>query len=413
MIKFNNSIIENAIMDALDKMEREIEINEFDRNELINVILKYGDRDFGIKNKDTGKDYTEEELQNSIYIHIVNENNKCYVGQTSVNPKDRWGSNGIWYRGQVFYNAIKYYGWDNISHIVLCHWLSQEQANEMEVALISIFKSTNRDEFGYNVANGGDSKGKHSEETRKKISEANKGENNHWYGKHLSEETRKKISESNKGKHTGENNPMFGKHPSEETRKKLSEARKGEKHPMFGKHHSEETRNKMSEAKKGKFVGCNSHSAKKVLCNEMIFPTAKECSEYYNVNYGTMRNWLQGRRKTPSDFIEKGLRYATQEDIKTYASYIEESENKIIECRNGENDRKGKKVLCNGQIFTTAKECAKFYNVNYSTMRSWLQGKRKTPSEFIEKGLKFATTEDINTYPLYIEEEQNQQKQQD
>ena len=270
MTKFNNSIIENAIMDALDKKEKGIEV---DRNELINVILKYGDRDFGIKNKDTGKDYTEEELQNSIYIHIVNENNKCYIGQTSVNPKDRWGSNGIWYKGQVFYNPIKYYGWDNISHVVLCHGLSQEQANEMEVTLISLFKSTNRDEFGYNVANGGNGVGQHSEETRKKLSEANKG------------------------KYKGEKHPMYGKHLSKEHKNKISEALKGEKHPK----------------------------AKKVYCNGVIFPTAKECSEYYNVNYATMRNWLQGKvKKIPYKFTELGFRYATQEDINTYSLYIEE-----------------------------------------------------------------------------------------
>ena len=66
-----------------------------------------------------------------------------------------------------------------------------------------------------------------SEETRKKMSEAQKN---------ISEETRKKLSEAKKGKHH-----------SEETRKKLSEAHKG-------KRISEETRNKISEAKKGKHI---------------------------------------------------------------------------------------------------------------------------------------------------------------
>ena len=41
---------------------------------------------------------------------------------------------------------------------------------------------------------------KHSEETRKKLSEANKGKNNPNYGKKFSEEHRKKISEALKGK---------------------------------------------------------------------------------------------------------------------------------------------------------------------------------------------------------------------
>ena len=164
-IKFNNETIKNAIMDALDKMERGIEISEVDRDELINVILKYGDRDFGIKNGD--RKYTEEELQYSAYGHIF-ENYKCYIGQTKQNPKDRW-DNGNGYETQVVYNPIKKYGWDNISHVVICNGLTQEQVNDIEVALIYILKSTNIEEFGYNVENGGNGKGKMSEETRKNL----------------------------------------------------------------------------------------------------------------------------------------------------------------------------------------------------------------------------------------------------
>ena len=39
---------------------------------------------------------------------------------------------------------------------------------------------------------------------------------------------------------------------SDETRKKMSDANKGEKNPMYGKNLSAETRKKMSDAKKGK-----------------------------------------------------------------------------------------------------------------------------------------------------------------
>lgn len=53
----------------------------------------------------------------------------------------------------------------------------------------------------------------------------------------LSEETKKKISEANKGKHL-----------SEETKKKLSDVHKG-------KPKSEEWKRKMSESQKGKFKG--------------------------------------------------------------------------------------------------------------------------------------------------------------
>ena len=116
-----------------------------------------------------------------------------------------------------------------------------------------------------------------SEETRRKLSEANKGKNNPFYGKTPwnkgkkgiythTHETKQKMSEAAKKR---ENQPMKGKHHSEETRRKMSEAakhrtfseetkrkisesNKGEKNPMYGKHHYEETRRKISESLKRK-----------------------------------------------------------------------------------------------------------------------------------------------------------------
>jgi hypothetical protein len=82
----------------------------------------------------------------------------------------------------------------------------------------------------------------HSEETRRKISEANKGHT-------VSEETRKKISEAKKGRTRSEETRRkiseANKNPSEETRRKISEAQKG-------KTHSEESKIKISEANKGR-----------------------------------------------------------------------------------------------------------------------------------------------------------------
>ena len=75
---------------------------------------------------------------------------------------------------------------------------------------------------------------KHSEESKKKMSEAQRG-------KRLSEETKKKISEAKKG----DRNPNYGKKFSEEHRRKMSEAHKGKKR-------SEEHQRKLSESLKGK-----------------------------------------------------------------------------------------------------------------------------------------------------------------
>ena len=374
-IKFNNEIIKNAIMDALDKMERGIEIDEVYRNELINLLLKC-DRDFGIKKGN--RKCTEEELQYSVY-GLIFENYKSYIGQTK-NIEERWRYNGKQYKGQVVYNAIEYYGWDNTSHIVICNGLTQKEANDMEVALISILKSTNRNEFGYNVSNGGDGVGQHSEETIEKIRKAN-----------------------------------TGKRRSEESKEKMREAKKG-------KYPSEETIEKIRKAMKGKFVGGNSTSAKAVFCNEMIFLTMKEFAKFCNISTNTVSDWLNEKitnSKKLSKLLELGLRYATEEDINTYPLYIEKSENEIneiIEAMKGKNNNGSKKeVFFNGMIFESVTQFAKFCNVSCATMSNWLNGNYKTPSKKLSKllkvGLRYATEEDINTYPLYIEEEQNQQNQ--
>ena len=90
-----------------------------------------------------------------------------------------------------------------------------------------------------------------SEETRQKISEAQKGHEGYWKGKHLSTEARQKISDAMKGKNVG-------KHLSAAARKKMSNAKKGENNPMFGKNMSAETRQKISDAKKGKNMSAES-----------------------------------------------------------------------------------------------------------------------------------------------------------
>ena len=71
---------------------------------------------------------------------------------------------------------------------------------------------------------------KHSEESKRKMSERQRGNKNHFYGKHFSEEHRRKISEANKGR-VGAN---LGKHHSEETKQKMREsADRGEKHRLW------------------------------------------------------------------------------------------------------------------------------------------------------------------------------------
>jgi group I intron endonuclease len=80
---------------------------------------------------------------------------------------------------------------------------------------------------------------KFSDETRKKISDGNKGEKNGMFGHKFSDEEILKMSETRKGRKI-----------SEEGRKNISEAKKGDKNPNYQKTPSEETRAKMSIASK-------------------------------------------------------------------------------------------------------------------------------------------------------------------
>lgn len=77
---------------------------------------------------------------------------------------------------------------------------------------------------------------KRTEETKKKLRKAKTGKNHPMYGKHHSKETKKKISEGNRGKVV-----------SEETKKKIGDGNRGKHHRL-----TEETKKKMSDAHRGK-----------------------------------------------------------------------------------------------------------------------------------------------------------------
>lgn len=102
----------------------------------------------------------------SVYMHIC-PNNKVYIGMTGIKPEYRW-DNGHGYKTQVFSNAIKKYGWDNIQHMIIKDNLSLDEANQLEMELIIKYKSTNP-RFGYNVDNGGNCVGSKSDEHKEKL----------------------------------------------------------------------------------------------------------------------------------------------------------------------------------------------------------------------------------------------------
>lgn len=144
----------------------------------------------------------------TIYKHIF-PNNKIYIGITNQKPSNRW-KNGNGYKKQsLIFNAINKYGWEEIQHIILFTNLNKKEAEEKEIYLISKYKSNDR-QYGYNVSNGGNTIGTHSEETKMKISIGNRKPK--MRGWHRSEETKEKYRTSK----LGNKNPNYGKKLTQE-----------------------------------------------------------------------------------------------------------------------------------------------------------------------------------------------------
>jgi group I intron endonuclease len=108
-----------------------------------------------------------------IYLirNIVNE--KVYVGQTWRPIHKRW-DNGRGYKGNYhFAKAIEKYGVGAFEHIILTVANTQEMANYWEDHFTSLYDARNKDK-GYNIKEAG-ANGKHSMESRKKMSNSRDG----------------------------------------------------------------------------------------------------------------------------------------------------------------------------------------------------------------------------------------------
>ena len=190
------------------------------------------------------------------YITTNKINGKQYIGSHSTNNVD----DGYLGSGSYILRAIKKYGKENFIRELICECKNEKQAYKNEKKYIEKYNTLSPNGYNLSPTGGLEYNGYHSEESKRKISEAQKGEKGNMYGKHHSEKTKKKLSDFFKGrklpeeireKMCGEGNGFYGKTHSEETKRKVSETNKGNKY-SFGRKVTKETKRKMSEAKNGK-----------------------------------------------------------------------------------------------------------------------------------------------------------------
>jgi group I intron endonuclease len=206
---------------------------------------------------------------------ITSPAGKIYIGQSWdwISRKSKYKK--LECESQIYlYRSLKKYGIDNHKIEILLHLplsISQNILDFYEVYFWQYYK-----DLGFEMLNikFPGSNGKHSEESKKKMSMSRSGEKNVMYSKFGKDHgafgnegywknwKEKGLKHPNLGK-VGELSPCFG--------------RTGNKHPMFGK-------------TKG-----NSPFAKKVInsLTKEIYLSAKDASEKLNINYGILTRSLR------------------------------------------------------------------------------------------------------------------------
>lgn len=163
-----------------------------------------------------------------IYLTTNNINGKIYVGQ----HKSKKFDTGYYGSGKRFVNALNKYGKENFSVDVLEWCDTSEDLDKQEMYWIDKLNSTNRD-IGYNITKGGEGwkGGKHTQETKAKISKSKTGKSPNRIYSTPSEEVRQKISAGLKEYYKTHDGTRKNVSPSAETRQKLREANLGKKYP--------------------------------------------------------------------------------------------------------------------------------------------------------------------------------------
>jgi group I intron endonuclease len=237
---------------------------------------------------------------NGIIYKITNTiNGKLYIGQTSRDLQTRINDyknhNG---HNDYLTNAFNKHGFDNFVFEQIDSADNIYELNQKEKYYIEFYDTTNRDK-GYNLRSGGD-RPVVTNEVREKQSKSHKGikQSEEWINKRIKR---------------GEEHHGYGVPKTEEYKKKLSEATKGENSYWYGKKRPNlKTKYTRQETDGIKIVEFNRFT------NEIInvYPSLGEAVRQTGRTSGTINSHCKGKiKKYISDIT---FRYATDEEKEKY-----------------------------------------------------------------------------------------------
>ena len=199
----------------------------------------------------------------TVYQHRNLKNGKSYIGMTSQEPKKRWDSGWGYNNNSKMWKDIQNSDWNtDWEHNILGKFEDKQEALNLEEMFIRLFDSTNE---GYNTSAYSSHSCKHSEESKRKISESK-------IGITFSEEHKRKMSESH-----------IGITLSEEHKRKISEAQTG--------NHNRPQTQVLQYSKSGEFIA--------------EYPSIKEAEKQTGCYQGSICNCCRGERKSAGGFIWK------------------------------------------------------------------------------------------------------------
>lgn len=242
----------------------------------------------------------KDELKSGIYCIENIKTNKKYIGQ-SIDIKERWKKHIYALKNKRHPNDYLQKAWDKYKEecfkFYVLEYCEIDELDAKEINYINLYNTTDRS-CGYNLKFGGQNGGsKYTDESREKMSRTQKElcKDPKNLEKLRQYSIKNWVNEEYRQSRSGKNHPLYGKHLSEETRKKISDANKEKPKPPRSKQHCEA----ISKSHKGKESPKKNTTPVKCVELNLTFKDAITAGKELNIKSSNhVIDVCMGRRQT-------------------------------------------------------------------------------------------------------------------